>query len=340
MASASRVWVLDGADGSLSELSAITDVPPHPSWPTPLTPVVGLAVVGSHAWTADSSGCFGAPPPSGTVAEFDASTGKELEFFDADHADVGCPVGIAHAGENVWVLSWGNNDDENTITSFSNLTGKRETQIDVPTEDDGVPPEMVASGGNIWVLRSAWGLVEFSGSTGRRLHSYGPKSLGAHQWFKVIAADGPDVWIASDASLAELSGKTGAILHIYTGPSHGFDGPGGSVSMVAGDGRVWVDQDGADNNSEWLSEYDASSGAKLGTLAPSALGQTNVFVDLLAGDHLVAWATGASGPSVLELDAATGALQRTLLSGPAQPLAAAGNHLWTTQPGILQVFSL
>ena len=143
-----------------------------------------------------------------------------------------------------------------------------------------------------------------------------------------IASDGTHVWITNGStnSTTELSAATGALVQVLRGPGYEFVNPG----AISSDGsHVWVVSAGTQGLLQpHVTELDATSGAFVRGIPVSG--------DAIASDGMNVWLTveraGApnySGPGVIELSTATGAIVDELGSVNV-PVAVAsdGTDVW------------
>jgi hypothetical protein len=122
-----------------------------------------------------------------------------------------------------------------------------------------------------------------------------------------------------------------ALLGVYSGPGYGFNDP----NSIAADGRhVWVL-----NGNDSATELDARTGARIKILSAARYGFNATFNDTagIVDDGVDVWVGNEN--SVTEINAADGALVRTLrvpasanLHGWYTALVRAGGQLWGASP--------
>ena len=264
---------------------------------------------GTHVWVTNTNDF----DLSGTVAEFDASTGALVRTIPVGPN----PGSVSSDGTHVWVSSTPIFSPYNgTVFELDASTGALVRTIPVGTRPGGVSSD----GTHVWVANTNDNTVsEISAFSGGVIQTipvgYVP---GA------VSSDGTHVWVANFgfSTVTEIDAFYGSV--VATIPV-GF-GPGG----VSSDGtHVWV----TGYASNTVTEIDASSGSVIATIGvgfqPLGVSSdgTHVWVADFCRAHV------SCEHTVTELDAVGGGVIDSVYVGTSpNSVSSDGTHVWVTNP--------
>ena len=195
-----HVWVANGADNKVIELSASTgagvNVLSGPSYQ--FNDPAAISSDGTHVWVANGA--------DNKVIELSALTGALVQVLSGSDYQFNEPDAISSDGTHVWVA----NQAGNSVTELSAATG---ALIYVLTDSD-YPTVPVQQGGEVF-------------------------SDEAFNKPAAISSDGTHVWVVGGSAVTELSALTDALISLQVvGAS--FLGFGFNTSVSSDGTHVWV----------------------------------------------------------------------------------------------------
>jgi hypothetical protein len=248
-----------------------------------------------------------------------------------------------------------NSDSGGSVTEVNASTGALVKVITGPAYRFDSPDAMVLDGDDLFVADNGYpnpngngngpgSLTELNASTGKlvrviagsRYQFYDPEEMVfARDDLFVLDNGDPNGAGLIQGSVTELNASTGRLLRVISGPLYQFGGPAAMVldgddlfvanwdnSLIVGPGNP----KGTSNGQGSVTELNASTGALVRVVSAPAYRLDGPGAMVLAGDDLVLANDGnsfmignagnASGNSLTELNASTGALVR-VVSAPA-----------------------
>ncbi len=325
--SGARVWIVNMASNSVTELNAKTgalvrvidatsDAFHHPD---------GIAVQGSHVWVTNGNEEFGMGTSNyplakySSVTELNAKTGALVRVIDVNTDRLLQPGPVAISGSHVWVLN-ANSAQSATSTPMNaliELNASNGSLVHIfKTNVDGLygPLNLTASRSDVWVSnanRFEDSLTEINSTTGALVRVIRP-TTGELLAPYGIAVSGAHVWIAnirqSDNSVTELRASNGSFVRNIKARAGKFNG---LLGIAAEGSHVWVTngngyESGGNTNS--VSELNATTGSLVRVIKAKTDGLYGPTA-IVANDSKL-WILNIS--SVTELNAGSGSLVRVV----------------------------
>jgi len=273
---------------------------------------------------------------TGALTEFNAATGAIVRVITGSQFSGATEQPIL-AGGSVWIDDGVGNLDGYSIaglvhTAHVSMPGTWDSRV------PGIPSDarMAAGPGYVYDLAPE-GIAKVSTSGGALVSTIlgSPEQLASPQ---AVATDQSHVWIANATgnSLTELSRATGALIRIISATSSQLLDP---VAVATDGTAVWVANCGATCHlgGGFVSEFSVVTGSLLRVVSLGAASSPSAV--LIEGSHV--WITDDSSGSLVELDAATGTVQRTVAfaaSDAALDVVMARGSLWVrTVNGVAEV---
>jgi hypothetical protein len=325
--SGSRVWIVNMASNSVTELNAKTgalvrvidaksDAFHHPD---------GIAVQGSHVWVTNGNEEFGMGTSNyplakySSVTELNAKTGALVRVIDVNTDKLLQPGPVAISGSHVWVLN-ANSAQSATSTPMNaliELNASNGSLVHIfKTNVDGLygPLNLTASRSDVWVSNANGfedSLTEINSTTGSLVRVIRP-TTGELLAPDGIAVSGAHVWIANirqgDNSVTELRTSNGSFVRNIKARAGKFNG---LLGIAAEGSHVWVTngngyESGGNTNS--VSELNATTGSLVRVIKAKTDGLYGPTA-IVANDSKL-WILNIS--SVTELNAGSGSLVRVV----------------------------
>ena len=320
-ASGDQVWVANQyggykQNGSVTELNAATGsvLRVIGSKSDRFVDPVAIAVAGDAVWVLSQ---YGGPMyennATGVVTELSAATGRTLRIISSPSGALSAPDGICVVGTDIWVANQiGSGYNLNgSVIELSASTGKVVEVFGSAADMINSPVGVVADAGKIWIADG--GLVGpavtvLDARSGKLLRVVYTVSSSSNSQAAGIWASGRNVWVtynadSTHAPVAELSAATERVIRSFDAAQHGLSDP---TSIAVSRHAVWVtEQFGG------LGEFNLASGAFIrgNSVVGSGPGLATQSIAVW-GSHV--WAPG-SGESLVEIDASTGNVIRTII---------------------------
>jgi YVTN family beta-propeller protein len=240
-----------------------------------------------------------------TVSQIDPSDlqlRRSISFTDT-------PVGIAVAGQDVWVVAANAASPSVTVDRIDPQFGSRTRVTSLGNVESGGPGSVAAVGDGIWVAPSAGLLTKLDRRASRVLKTIDPKS-GA----TAVATGAGAVWVAdADGNSVTRVDSTGLVTPIPVG-----NGPSAIAIDSSG---VWV----AERLDNAVARIDPTTRAVTATIP---VGHAPAGVTVGAGS---VWVTNSLDGTVTRIDERAKEPVRTIdVGGSPRSLAFADGRVWVT----------
>lgn len=225
-----------------------------------------------------------------SVTEINAKSGKLIRVVDGPPGGFGYISGIAANGSSIWIS--GKAGDKGAVFELNATTGRLVRTIDASADgfrsgNTEIPVVEAASGSFVWVLNeNGTTITELNASSGALVRvlnaDAGPSTAANPSGPTSLAQHGSDVWVtdrtttnfgtSSIGKVVEFDALTGrAVLEIDS-----KEGVPPNPRDVAIDGnRVWVLNEGTSPATTSISEFNASTGARLRVISGDSDGLSN-----------------------------------------------------------------
>ncbi|HEV3313258.1 MAG TPA: hypothetical protein VG815_22335 [Chloroflexota bacterium] len=313
-ADGTHVWVLNGVGRTVTELDAATGATVRVIGGQQYHLVQPTAIVagGGHVFVTDAATPRYRYGSKGAVTEIDASTGKLVRVLQGAPYNFLTPSVALSNGVRVWIA----NHIEGTVDVLGARSGKLISIIGGPKQVSlDEPSGLAIDASHIWIT----GIVEDARGEPavlNELTKYGSKPLrripGSNRTFtsaQQVVSDGTHVWFSGGPqrnkwNLTEVSATTGNVIGHSTTPLANASVDG----LVLNQHHVWVLY--VSGASSQLQELNSPTGAIMRTKSGAVYGFDEP--DGLASDGRHLWVSNYQANDVIEIDAQTGNLVRTV----------------------------